>query len=272
MLEVDWTGGDHDGNLYVCWSRFLEPAGRTRSTSAARRTWARRSPGRSRSRGSRDGQRPGVRHRDRERWRRLRPGGRSTARAPPRGKGSTRPLDRRRRVVLRRLADPNITAYFPFDGARDCGDGAFVCPTEYVFVPDPLELRHRGPDGAASCRACTSSTTRSTPTASMRRRHTPPPGREGSDGRSSTRSRTTTDGASWSQEPIAVDGPRRGTSSSRTSTRSPGTSRWCGRACGAIPCYSVQLPMGNDTDAEACGYPDARDRHREHARRGLGRR
>ena len=30
MLEVDRTGGPHDGNVYFCWSRFLGNAGRTK--------------------------------------------------------------------------------------------------------------------------------------------------------------------------------------------------------------------------------------------------
>jgi hypothetical protein len=128
MLEIDRTGGDHDGNVYVCWSRFPGAGGRTRSTSAARRTWARRSPGRSRSRGSGMGNVQGATSRS-ERRRRLRD--LADVQRPERhlaGRSRVRPLDRRRCVVLRRPADRNITAYFPFDGARDCGDGAFVCP------------------------------------------------------------------------------------------------------------------------------------------------
>jgi hypothetical protein len=36
----------------------------------------------------------------------------------------------------------NITPYFPVDSeARDCGDGPYVCPTEYVFHRVPLEPR-----------------------------------------------------------------------------------------------------------------------------------
>jgi hypothetical protein len=55
---------------------------------------------------------------------------------------------------------------------------------------------------------------------------------------------------------IAVDAAEAGTSFSRHRRvrREPAVVWQDSRS---DPCYSVQLPMGNDTDAEACGYPDA---------------
>ena len=34
-----------------------------------------------------------------------------------------------------------FTRYFPSDGARDCGDGALMCPSKFVFFRVPLEPR-----------------------------------------------------------------------------------------------------------------------------------
>jgi hypothetical protein len=140
MMEVDRTGGSHDGNVYVCWSRFVGVAGRTkiffsRSTDGGQ-TFAQEqalSTGRDVQGcdiaveadgdvyviwGTRD-TRSAI---DREGvgFARSGNGGRTFARAHQVGA---------------------FHRYFPFDGARDCGDGADLCPSEFVFARIPLEPR-----------------------------------------------------------------------------------------------------------------------------------
>ena len=68
---------------------------------------------------------------------------------------------------------------------------------------------------------------------------------------------TTTDGASWSQEPIAVDAAEAGHQFFPDIDAFAGNLAVVWQDSRSDPRYSVQLPMGNDTDAEACGYPDA---------------
>jgi hypothetical protein len=33
----------------------------------------------------------------------------------------------------------NLPEYTPFDGTRDCGDGADACPSGFVFARVPLD-------------------------------------------------------------------------------------------------------------------------------------
>jgi hypothetical protein len=142
MLEVDRTGGPNDGNVYVCWSRFTgagqnkiyfsrstdegETFSRPQQLSAFGHT------------GSVQGcdiaiegdgdvyvtfrtfEHPSARARDSLFFARSTNGGASFAQA--------------QRIV-------NFTFYNPFDGSRDCGDGAELCPSEFVFARVPLEPR-----------------------------------------------------------------------------------------------------------------------------------
>ena len=141
MLEVDRTGGPNDGNVYVCWSRFVGNAGRTkiffsRSTDH----------GATFSRGaaisgdlSVQGCDIAIEH-DGDvyvSWRSAdlpRPGsqgGMSVTRSPDGGVsfGATRSIAR-------------FIPYTPFVTARDCGDGPFFCGDPgYVFFRVPLEPR-----------------------------------------------------------------------------------------------------------------------------------
>jgi hypothetical protein len=138
-LEVDRTGGTHDGNVYICWSRFVG-AGRTtiyfsRSTDSGATfsqpiklsegkdvqgcdiaierdgdvyvTWGTRNT-------------PSVNDVQGLAFARSSNGGASFARAGQVGA---------------------FTRYFPSDGPRDCGDGAAACPSRFVFFRVPLEPR-----------------------------------------------------------------------------------------------------------------------------------
>jgi hypothetical protein len=138
-MEVDRTGGEFDGNVYICWSRFVG-AGRTkiqfaRSTDSGQSfshpiglsfgkdvqgcdiaiesdgdvyvTWGTRN-----TPAAIDAQ------------------GLAIARSDN-GGASFEPAHQ--------IA--TFTRYFPSDGARDCGDGAFICPSEFVFFRVPLEPR-----------------------------------------------------------------------------------------------------------------------------------
>ena len=138
-LEVDRTGGRFDGNVYICWSRFVG-AGRTqisfsRSTDSGQTfshptllsfgkdvqgcdiaiendgdvyvTW-----------GTRDT--PSA----------IDAQGLAIARSD--NGGAT--FEPGHQIAT-------FTRYFPSDGARDCGDGAFACPSRFVFFRVPLEPR-----------------------------------------------------------------------------------------------------------------------------------
>lgn len=139
-LEVDRTGGEFDGNVYICWSRFVGFSGRTkisfaRSTDSGRTfsrpielsfgkdvqgcdiavesdgdvyvTWGTRNT-------------PAA----------IDAEGLAIARSDD-GGASFEPAHQ--------IA--SFTRYFPSDGTRDCGDGAFRCPSGFVFFRVPLEPR-----------------------------------------------------------------------------------------------------------------------------------
>ena len=139
-LEVDRTGGSFDGNVYACWSRFVGFNGRTkilfsRSTDSGQTfsnpiqlsyakdvqgcdiaiehdgdvyvTWGTRNT-------------PSA----------IDAEGLAIARSNN-GGASFQPAHQ--------IA--TFTRYFPTDGTRDCGDGAFICPSQFVFFRVPLEPR-----------------------------------------------------------------------------------------------------------------------------------
>jgi hypothetical protein len=139
-MEVDRTGGEFDGNVYICWSRFVGFGGRTkiqfaRSTDSGRTfsnpidlsfgkdvqgcdiaiesdgdvyvTW-----------GTRD----------------------TPSEIDAQGLAIARSTDGGDHFQpAHQIAE--FTRYFPSDGARDCGDGAFLCPSGFVFFRVPLEPR-----------------------------------------------------------------------------------------------------------------------------------
>jgi hypothetical protein len=139
-LEVDRTGGEFDGNVYICWSRFVGFSGRTKIQFA-----------RSTDSGmtfsdpidlsfgkdvqgcdiaiERDGD-VYVTWGTRDRPSEIDAEGLAIARSAD-GGDHFQPAHQ--------IAE--FTRYFPSDGARDCGDGPFLCPSGFVFFRVPLEPR-----------------------------------------------------------------------------------------------------------------------------------
>jgi hypothetical protein len=139
-MEVDRTGGRFDGNVYICWSRFVGAAGRTQ-ISFSRST----DSGRTFSNPIRISEGKDVQGCDiaiesdgdvyviwgtRDTPAAIDAEGLAIARSAN-GGATFEPA----RQIAR------FTRYFPSDGARDCGDGAFVCPARFVFFRAPLEPR-----------------------------------------------------------------------------------------------------------------------------------
>lgn len=140
MMEVDRTDSPSNGNVYVCWSRFVGGAGRTtiffsRSTDDGM-TFSKEQ---ALSSGKdvqgcdiaveADGDVYVI-------W-----GTRDTPSAIDReGVGYARSGDGGRTFGKPGRVG-SFQRYFPFDTARDCGDGADLCPSEFVFARVPLEPR-----------------------------------------------------------------------------------------------------------------------------------
>lgn len=140
MMEIDRTDSANDGNIYVCWSRFVGFAGRTkiffsRSTDGGR-TFSRElalSSG------------PDVQGCDVTVdadgdvyvvW-----GTRDTPSATDReGVAIVRSTDGGQ-TFSRAHQVGTFRRYFPFDTSRDCGDGTEPCPSGFVFARIPLEPR-----------------------------------------------------------------------------------------------------------------------------------
>jgi hypothetical protein len=139
-LEVDRTGGQFDGNVYICWSRFVGVAGRTkisfsRSTDSGR-TFSR--PIELSFGKDVQGCDIAIEH-DGDvyvAW-----GTRNTPSAiDAQGLAIARSTDGGASFApAHQIA--NFTRYFPSDGDRNCGDGALLCPSRFVFFRVPLEPR-----------------------------------------------------------------------------------------------------------------------------------
>jgi hypothetical protein len=139
-LEVDRTGGPFDGNVYICWSRFVGFNGRTqislsRSTDSGQ-TFSHPillSEGK-----DVQGCDIAIEH-DGDvyvTW-----GTRETPAAiDAEGLAIARSVDGGASFQpARQIA--RFTRYFPSDGPRNCGDGAAACPSGFVFFRVPLEPR-----------------------------------------------------------------------------------------------------------------------------------
>jgi hypothetical protein len=139
-LEVDRTGGRFDGNVYICWSRFVGFNGRTkisfsRSTDSGQ-TFSRPielSYGK-----DVQGCDIAIEH-DGDvyvAW-----GTRNTPSAiDAQGMAIARSTDGGASFApAHQIA--TFTRYFPSDGDRNCGDGALTCPSRFVFFRVPLEPR-----------------------------------------------------------------------------------------------------------------------------------
>jgi hypothetical protein len=139
-LEVDRTGGRFDGNVYICWSRFVGFNGRTqisfsRSTDSGQ-TFSHPillSDGK-----DVQGCDIAIEH-DGDvyvTW-----GTRNTPSAIDAQGLAIARSDDGGATFQRSHQIATFTRYFPSDGARDCGDGASACPSRFVFFRVPLEPR-----------------------------------------------------------------------------------------------------------------------------------
>jgi hypothetical protein len=142
MLEVDRTGGEHDGNVYVCWTRFTGFGQNklyfSRSTDSGATFSQPISISRSQDIKSVQGCDIAVEN-DGDVYVTFR----SFAQNQNQGTvlGFARSTDGGETFPRARVID-QIIPYIPSDsGARDCGDGPFLCPSDLVFHRVPLEPR-----------------------------------------------------------------------------------------------------------------------------------
>ena len=139
MIEVDRTGGANDGNVYLCWTKF--PANGESTIYFSRST----NGGLTFSKGiAVSGRNAGqgcdiavesdgdvyLLWRDFELTSSKKNFGISEVRSGDGGATFGK---------VQKISD--LTSYNPFDTARDCGDGADLCPSGYVFHRVPLEPR-----------------------------------------------------------------------------------------------------------------------------------
>jgi len=141
MLEVDRTGGPHDGNVYVCWTRFTgagqNKAYFTRSTDSGRTFSRPISISRSQEVKSVQGCDIAIES-DGDVYVTFRTfvtnpnfvNGLAFARSSDGGQSFSRG------EMIR-----SIVPYAPASPSRDCGDGPFLCSSDFVFHRVPLEPR-----------------------------------------------------------------------------------------------------------------------------------
>jgi len=256
MLEVDRTGGEHDGNVYVCWSRFpgfgANKVYFSRSTDMGE-TFSRPlqisgSPGQGFPQGcdiavEGDGDVYVT-------WR-VDAGPNAVATA---GVEFVRSTD-----GGVSFSDPEqlveFTPYSPFDGARDCGDGVFECPSEFVFARIPLEPRVTA-DQSSTADGVHVVYNAIAPGSEEESNSTYSSAGAGEVGQSLVYVVSSdTDGASWGA-PVAVDPATDGHQFFADADALGGTLAVVWQDSRTDPCYDVQLPMGNDPDATACGEND----------------
>ena len=255
MLEVDRTDGAYDGNVYMCWSRFVgngqnkiffsrsADQGLTFSKPVAISTTP--SEGTFAVQGcdiavESDGDVHVI-------WRTIN----TNSAKSNYGIGYARSTDgglsfSKARTVVR------FTIYLPFDTSRDCGDGPFLCPSEFVFHRVPLEPRITSdPTGELSgvfviYNAVDPATIVDSVTSYF---STGIPGKVGQS--KIYVSRSTDDGASWTTTVVA-DQPT-------GHQFFPDGDALAGRLAvvwqdnSLDPAYSVQVPVGNTSAAASSG-------------------
>jgi|Tabmets5t2r1_1033131.scaffolds.fasta_scaffold00267_2 hypothetical protein len=250
-LEVDRTGGQFDGNVYICWSRFVGVAGRTR-ISFSRST----DSGRTFSRPIElsfgkdvQGCDIAIEH-DGDvyvAW-----GTRQTPSAiDAEGLAIARSTDGGASFApAHQIA--RFTRYFPSDGDRNCGDGALLCPSEFVFFRVPLEPRITAdPSGMLPGVYATYNAVDPATVVPSATSYSSAGANSGLVGRSVVYViRSLDDGASWSA-PVAVD-PAGGRGhqyfSDIDALGGKMVAVWQDNR--TDDAYSVQLPIGNTLDAQ----------------------
>lgn len=145
MLEVDRTGGPNDGNVYVCWSRFTGNQGQnkiffSRSTDSGNTFSRPISISKNSSAGVHSVQGCDIAiEADGDIYLVFRTIDDRASKTTG-GLGWVRSTDGGQTFSDAQLIRP-IVIYNPFDSTRDCGDGAFLCPADFVFHRVPLEPR-----------------------------------------------------------------------------------------------------------------------------------
>ena len=259
MLEVDRTNNaDTEGNVYVCWSRFTGFGQNklyiSRSTDGGNTFSTPMQIHRTNEFVSIQGCDIAI-EADGDVYVTFRTFTQNQQK--PEGLAFVRSTDGGATFTEARLIRP-ITSYFPFDGTRDCGDGAFECPTEFVFARIPLEPRVTA-DQTGELRGVylvyneIDPTTHVDSTSSYT--SAGPPG-GGMVGQSQVYViRTSDDGANWSN-PIAVDEEAEGHQFFADIDAHAGTLGVVWQDSRTDDCYSVQRPMGNTAAAMACASDD----------------
>lgn len=142
MLEVDRTGGPHDGNVYVCWSRFTGFGQNkiyfSRSTDGGATFSRPISISRENDIRSVQGCDIAVEH-DGDVYVSFRTFDDSASKTSD-ALGFARSTNGGASFGDARVVR-EITPYAPRDGTRDCGDGPVLCPADFVFHRVPLEPR-----------------------------------------------------------------------------------------------------------------------------------
>jgi hypothetical protein len=245
MLEVDRTANaDTNGNVYVCWSRFTgfgqnklffsrsEDVGQTFSRPISI---------------SRTNQIKSIQgcdiaiEEDGDVYVTFRTfaGGNK-----PTGLAFARSIDGGESFSRAELIRP-ITPYNPFDRFRDCGDGPFECPAEFVFARIPLEPRSTA-DQTGDLDGVYLTYNEIKPGSSVPSTTSYSSSGPGTVGQSQVYViRTLDDGATWTTTPIAVDLQALGHQFFPDIDAHAGQLAVVWQDSRTDPCYSVQLPMGN---------------------------
>jgi hypothetical protein len=252
MIEVDRTGGSTDGNVYFCWTKFPgngTPTIRFRASADGGLSFS--PPVNLSESGAGQGCDVAVEAdgdiyviwRDFEFSSSHKNFGVSFARSTDGG------LTFSKQHKIR-----NLVAYNPFDGARDCGDGIDLCPSEFVFHRVPLEPRITSdPTGVlpgvfAVFQAVDPETQEPSDTT-----YTSAGFGTGDVGQSfAWISRSLDDGKTWG-DPVKVSESSVGHQYFPDGDALAGRLAVVWQDSRVDPCFDVQLPVGNTVDATACG-------------------
>ena len=249
MLEVDRTGGEHDGNVYVCWTRFTgfgqNKAYFTRSTDSGQTFSRPIAISRSNEVMSVQGCDIAVES-DGDVYVTFR-----TFTTNPNfvnGLAFARSADGGRSFSPARLIR-NIVPYAPASPARDCGDGPFLCSSDFVFHRVPLEPRATAdPSGEiAGVYLVYNAIRPGSVVASTSSYSSAGSGRVGQSLVYVVR--TTDDGATWSA-PVAVDAASEGHQFFPDIDALNGQLAVVWQDNRTDPAYSVQFPIGNMRDGQ----------------------
>jgi len=249
MIEVDRTGGRYDGNVYVCWTRFVGAAGQnriyvSRSTDGGN-TFAKPVAVSGGGNIHTQGCDIAIEH-DGDVYVAYRtfvtPSQTTATLAAARssdGGESFAPAQ-----VVR-----SIVPYNPFDADRNCGDGALHCPSDFVFARIPLEVRIAADQsgGLPGVYLAYMEIRPGSVVPSTSSYYSAGPGMVGQSLVYTVR--TTNNGATWSA-PVAVDAQPVGHQFFPDLDLLDGTLAVMWQDSRTDPAYSVQRPTGNTRDAQ----------------------